>query len=158
MRLLVLHNKNAAFHLFQSTYGLSAAHLLLFFSVCAQSHNRFPSQKHLWQGFCFAPQACLSVSLVLGNRCLCNLSWFFPAPHGNNAALRAHFKHSLSLFRTLITAFLFFSFWGRSKWRATFMYTTIILPRTHPDPLADQASISPFIVSTKLSNSIFIWA
>lgn len=47
--------------------------------------------------------------------CLCAFS---SSGGGNKAALKAHFKHSLSLFFTLIIAFLLASFGGRGMYAA----------------------------------------
>jgi len=38
---------------------------------------------------------------------------------------------------------------------ATFTNTAIILSRAHPDPFFGQAYISPFVLSTNLSKSLF---
>ena len=47
---------------------------------------------------------------------LLGLSGCTPSFGGNNAALRAHFRHSLSLFFTFIIAFLFASLAGSGKY------------------------------------------
>ena len=101
MHFLVLHNNSVALRPTQAASGLFAAHLLLSYLKLVYLFYR-----------CWEIDAC--VIYTIDNRMAAWSVWVFTFRGGYKVARSAHFKHSLSLFCTLIIAFLPFQLFLRA--------------------------------------------